>query len=100
MNIPAKSTVGLIGTTGSGKTTTVDIILGLLEAQKGTLEIDGKVITKKNLRSWQRSIGYVPQHIYLSDDTVAANIAFGLEPKILIKKLLKKPLKLQIYMNL
>jgi ABC-type multidrug transport system fused ATPase/permease subunit len=81
LTIPAKSTVGLVGATGSGKTTTVDIILGLLVAQKGTLEVDGKVITKQNARAWQRSIGYVPQHIYLSDDTVAANIAFGVEPK-------------------
>ena len=81
ITIPAKSTAGLVGATGSGKTTTVDIILGLLVAQKGTLEVDGKVITKQNARSWQRSIGYVPQHIYLSDDTVAANIAFGVKPK-------------------
>ena len=81
LRIPAKSTVGIVGATGSGKTTIVDIILGLLESQKGTLEIDEKVITKQNSRSWQRSIGYVPQHIYLSDDTVAANIAFGIEAK-------------------
>lgn len=81
LSIPAKSTVGLVGVTGSGKTTTVDIILGLLQAQKGTLDVDGKVITEQNLRSWQRSIGYVPQHIYLSDDTVASNIAFGVELK-------------------
>ena len=77
LSIPVKSTVGLIGSTGCGKTTTIDIILGLLEPQKGTLEVDGQVITKKNLRSWQRSIGYVPQQIYLSDDSIAANIAFG-----------------------
>ena len=81
LKILAKSTVGIVGATGSGKTTIVDIILGLLEPQKGTLEIDEKVITKQNSNSWQRSIGYVPQHIYLSDDTVAANIAFGIEPK-------------------
>ena len=81
LTILAKSTVGIVGSTGSGKTTTVDIILGLLEAQKGTLEVDGVVITKKNSRAWQRSIGYVPQHVYLSDDTIAANIAFGVEPK-------------------
>ena len=54
INIPVKTTVGLIGATGSGKTTTVDIILGLLEAQSGTLEVDGTIITKKNLRAWQR----------------------------------------------
>ena len=81
--IPAKSKVGFVGSTGSGKTTTVDIILGLLEAQKGTLEVDGKVITGKNVRSWQRSIGYVPQFIHLSDDTVEANIAFGVEKEFI-----------------
>jgi len=81
MIIPANSTVGFIGTTGSGKTTTVDIILGLLEPQKGTLQIDGEIITKQNVRAWQRSIGYVPQYIHLSDDTVEANIAFGVESK-------------------
>ena len=77
LNIPAKSTIGLVGTTGSGKTTMVDIILGLLEVEKGTLEVDGKIINFKNNRSWQSSIGYVPQHIYLADDSIAANIAFG-----------------------
>ena len=81
LNIPAKSTIGLIGATGSGKTTLLDIILGLLMSDKGTLEIDGEVLSKKNLRSWQRNIGYVPQNIYLSDDTIAANIAFGVESK-------------------
>tara|TARA_B100000795_G_scaffold193746_1_gene148025 strand:+ start:167 stop:1936 length:1770 start_codon:yes stop_codon:yes gene_type:complete len=90
LSISAKSTIGIIGSTGSGKTTTVDIILGLLEAQKGTLEVDGKIITKKNSRSWQRSIGYVPQHIYLSDDTVAANIAFGVESKDIDQEAVEK----------
>ena len=81
ISIPAKSIVGLIGATGSGKTTTVDIILGLLEPKKGVLEVDGKIITEQNSKMWQKSIGYVPQHIYLSDDTIAANIAFGVDPK-------------------
>jgi ABC-type multidrug transport system fused ATPase/permease subunit len=90
LSIPAKSTVGFVGVTGSGKTTIVDIILGLLEVQNGTLEIDGKIITKKNLKSWQRLIGYVPQHIYLSDDTVAANIAFGVETKDINKEAIEK----------
>jgi ABC-type multidrug transport system fused ATPase/permease subunit len=79
LNINARDTIGLIGATGSGKSTIVDIILGLLQAQKGTLEVDGKLITKKNLRSWQKLIGYVPQNIFLIDDTIAANIAFGIE---------------------
>jgi ABC-type multidrug transport system fused ATPase/permease subunit len=92
--IPAKSTVGIVGATGSGKTTTVDVILGLLEVQKGTLEVDGQIITKKNSRSWQRSIGYVPQHIYLSDDTISANIAFGVEPKDIIQEAVEKAAKI------
>ncbi len=94
LNIPAKTKVGIVGTTGSGKTTTVDIILGLLEAQKGTLEVDGQIITKKNLRVWQRSIGYVPQNIYLTDDSVAANIAFGLETKDINQKIVEKVSKI------
>jgi ABC-type bacteriocin/lantibiotic exporter with double-glycine peptidase domain len=81
MTIPAKSIVGLVGSTGSGKTTLVDIITGLLESQKGTLMVNGKDIFKDNIRSWQKIIGYVPQNIYLSDDTVSANIAFGVEPE-------------------
>lgn len=79
--IPAKSTVGLVGASGSGKTTTVDLILGLLEAQEGTLKVDGQSINEENKRAWQRAIGYVPQQIYLSDDTVASNIAFGLDAR-------------------
>jgi ABC-type multidrug transport system fused ATPase/permease subunit len=77
LSISAKSTVGFVGSTGSGKTTIVDIIVGLLEPLKGSLEIDGSVITKKNLRAWQSCVGYVPQDIYLADDTIASNIAFG-----------------------
>ena len=94
LTIPIKSTIGLIGATGCGKTTTVDIILGLLKAQKGTLEVDGKVITEQNVRSWQHSIGYVPQHIYLSDDTIAANIAFGKQPENINEDIVKKTAKI------
>ena len=53
----------------------------MLEPQQGTLEVDGQIISKQNVRAWQRCIGYVPQHIYLSDNTISANIAFGVEPK-------------------
>jgi ABC-type multidrug transport system fused ATPase/permease subunit len=94
LNIPAKSFIGIIGPTGSGKTTVVDIILGLLEPTKGTLEVDGKIITKKNVRSWQRTIGYVPQHIYLSDDTIAANIAFGIDSNDICQERVKKVSKI------
>lgn len=86
LSIPVKSKVGLIGKTGSGKTTIVDILLGLLEPSKGSLEIDGQKITKQNTRAWQRLIGYVPQQIYLSDDTLAANIAFGIDTKEINQK--------------
>ena len=79
LTIPINSKVGIIGVTGSGKTTIVDIILGLLEPQKGSLMVDEKLITKNNLSSWQQSLGYIPQQIFLSDDTVIANIAFGVD---------------------
>lgn len=77
ISIPSKTTVGVIGPTGSGKTTMIDIILGLLQPQKGVLEVDGQVISLNNTRSWQKCIGYVPQHIFLADDTIESNIAFG-----------------------
>ena len=83
----------MVGSTGSGKTTIVDIILGLLDAQKGTLEVDGKIITKNNCRAWQKSIGYVPQNIYLADDTVAANIAFGIDSNKINQKAVKSAAK-------
>lgn len=76
--IPAGSKVGIVGVSGSGKTTLIDIILGLHEPQQGFLRIDDEVITKEQMLSWQKLIGYVPQQIYLTDDTIAANIAFGL----------------------
>lgn len=78
MVIPAHQVIGLVGTTGCGKTTTVDLILGLLEAQQGTLCVDSQIIDSKNIRQWQKTIGYVPQQIYLADDTVLSNIAFGI----------------------
>ena len=81
LKIQSGTKVGIIGTTGSGKTTLIDLILGLLEPKDGKIEVDDKVINKNSLRSWQSLIGYVPQQIYLADDTIAANIAFGENPK-------------------
>ena len=81
LSIPAFSKVGFVGATGSGKTTISDLILGLLDPNQGALIVDGNIITINNKRSWQKSIGYVPQQIFLIDDSIAANIAFGVDPK-------------------
>lgn len=80
LSISACSTVALVGPTGSGKSTIVDIILGLLEPQAGCVKVDGIAITRENVRSWQRSVGYVPQQIFIADESVAANIALGVAP--------------------
>lgn len=77
LTIPARTTVGLVGGTGAGKTTLVDLILGLLTPNSGEVVVDGAPVTETNRRAWQNSLGYVPQSIYLTDDTIAANIAFG-----------------------
>ena len=81
LTIPARTTVGLVGSTGAGTTTAVDLILGLLEPQQGHLKIDGQPVSGEAVREWQRNIGYVPQSIFLTDDTVAANLAFGVSPE-------------------
>lgn len=78
LTIKAKTTVGFIGSTGSGKSTTADLILGLLKPQKGIIWIDGEPLQGERLRQWQGSIAHVPQTIFLSDATIAENIAFGI----------------------
>ncbi len=80
MHIPAHTTVGIVGGTGAGKTTAIDLMLGLLDPTGGRIVVDGVEITAKNRRNWQRSLGYVPQTIFLTADSVAANIAFGVAP--------------------
>lgn len=69
--------IGFLGPSGSGKSTLIDIFLGLLKPQKGFIKVDGIKLTSANLKSWQKLIGYVPQVIYLTDDTLLGNIAFG-----------------------
>jgi ABC-type multidrug transport system fused ATPase/permease subunit len=78
LNIPKNSSVGVIGPTGSGKSTFVDLLLGLYQPTAGEILVDGERLTPALVPSWQASIGYVPQDIFLIDDTIARNIAFGL----------------------
>lgn len=77
MKIDARTTVGIVGGTGAGKTTLVDLMLGLLTPDAGLISVDGTAVTPENLRAWQKTLGYVPQTIFLTDDTIASNIAFG-----------------------
>lgn len=78
MIVPKGKSVGIIGTSGAGKSTIVDILLGLLHAQIGTITCDGVDIFK-NYESWLAQIGYIPQSIYLIDESIRDNIAFGID---------------------
>jgi len=80
LEIPRNSSVGIIGPTGSGKSTLVDVILGLHRPQSGVIRVDERVLSPEDFGSWRSMIGYVPQDIYLLDASVAANIAFGIPP--------------------
>lgn len=77
LTIGKNSSIGIIGKSGSGKSTLMDIMLGLLQPQSGRILVDGVELALDHWSSWRRIVGYVPQHIYLADKTVAENIAFG-----------------------
>ena len=94
LDIKKNTIIGLVGETGSGKSTTVDILSGLLNVQKGTFEIDGKDINSVDIKSWQKSIGYVPQQIYLNSSTIMENIAFGVEFENINMELIKRASKI------
>ena len=94
MSIPANSVVGLVGSTGSGKSTLIDLLLGLLTPQSGQLYIDDTCITTENKRAWQNTLGFVPQSIFLSEGSIAENIAFGLPAKDIDLEQVNKTLKL------
>jgi ATP-binding cassette, subfamily B, bacterial PglK len=79
LTIPNNKVIGIVGPSGSGKSTFIDLLLGLIEANSGEILIDDKILNKTNIRSWQNTIGFVPQSIYLSDGSIMENIAIGLE---------------------
>jgi ABC-type multidrug transport system fused ATPase/permease subunit len=78
LTIPRDTSVGIVGPTGAGKSTLVDLLLGLYQPTAGEILIDDRALVPALVPSWQASIGYVPQDIFLIDDTIARNIAFGL----------------------
>lgn len=82
INIGVNQVIGLVGASGSGKSTAIDILLGLIQPENGELLIDGEPITKQQLRAWQNSLGFVPQSIFLADSSIRENIAFGLSPEL------------------
>jgi ABC-type multidrug transport system fused ATPase/permease subunit len=94
IDLPLNSKIGIVGITGSGKSTFVDIILGLLKPTEGEFMIDRNSMNFKNIRSWQNKIGYVPQNIFLHNGTIATNIAFGLNEKDIDHKQIEKVAKI------
>jgi ATP-binding cassette, subfamily B, bacterial PglK len=78
MSMPVNSVIGIVGPSGSGKSTLIDILLGLIEPQQGHLKIDNTIINDQNRRLWQNTIGFVAQSIFLSEGTIAENVAFGI----------------------
>lgn len=94
LEVPSYSTIGIVGSTGSGKTTLVDIILGLLVPASGQLAVDGIPIHRDNVREWQNMIGYVPQQIFLTDHSVSGNIAFGIDEDQIDQRAVEKAAKI------
>lgn len=78
LSIPVNHVIGIVGSSGSGKSTLIDIILGLLTPQEGEIYVDNTLITEHNKRSWQDLLGFVPQSIFLSEGSIAENVAFGI----------------------
>ena len=94
MSIPVNSVIGLVGSSGSGKSTLIDLLLGLLTPQQGGIYVDNIRITADNKRAWQDLLGFVPQSIFLSEGSIAENIAFGIPAKDISLKQVNKALNL------
>ncbi len=86
VDIPVNSSIGIVGSSGSGKSTLIDILLGVLSPDRGQILIDGKPLGPEDMAGWREAIGYVPQDIFLIDDTIAANIALRQEDDIDLPK--------------
>ena len=84
----------VVGPSGSGKSTLIDILIGLIEAKEGYLKVDGTIIDDQNCREWQNTIGFVAQAIFLSEGTIAENVAFGISQNKIDLKQVNKALKL------
>ncbi|MDR5891927.1 ABC transporter ATP-binding protein [Halomonas mongoliensis] len=81
LRIPAHKVIGLVGASGSGKSTAIDLLLGLITPEQGELRVDGEPLAGPRRRAWQNSLGFVPQAIFLADASIRENIAFGLPPE-------------------
>ncbi len=97
LTINKGDSIGIIGISGSGKSTLVNLIIGLFKPKKGSIKVDGQNI-HNNLRSWQNKIGYVPQNIFLTDDSIMNNIAFGVDKdKVNVKEVNRAIKAAQLY---
>ena len=94
IELPLYQKIGIVGKTGSGKSTLVDLIMGFLSPNTGEINIDGVNLNQKNIQYWQSLIGYVPQNIFLTDDTIVNNIAFGEDEKEINLKKIDEVLRL------
>jgi HlyD family secretion protein len=94
MSIPVNSVIGIVGPSGSGKSTVINILLGLLKLQHGQLKIDDINIDNQNRRSWQNTIGFVAQNIFLSEGTISENVAFGIPKNEIQTQKVEQALKL------
>ena len=98
LSIKKGTKIGLVGKTGCGKSTLIDILMGLLKPSKGEILIDGKGLTSENIRSWQLHISHVPQSIFLSDSTIQQNIAFSAKKELIkLDQVVNSAIKAQIH---
>ncbi|WP_447045836.1 ABC transporter ATP-binding protein [Vreelandella sp. H-I2] len=96
LEVPVNHVIGLVGSTGSGKSTAIDVLLGLITPQSGVLKVDGEALSGHELRAWQNNVGFVPQSIFLSDASIRENIAFGLPPEEIDNERVKRAAKMAL----